>query len=480
MTQVTSTPSLFDLLPVELLSTIFSFVPAYTATSDPDRIEVIPTHLISVSSRFRSVAIITPELWTTIVVPPLNKHIDHIPVYIARSTLLPLHLVVHLSPSVPAYQRRSVFKKRLSSLVPERHRWKSLHIHMAGRQWKDITSILPNDLPNLKGFRIECEELGGGLMTFDTKAHKMSKLETVRINMDWSLAPWRRLEEFQISHVICDDVYWHHFLKTVQLNVQLRFLRINALRKQGQANYLDAITRITLPNLHTLHITKMTSGNLVGQFLATVDASNLRELVISGAGHQTSSEWSFQGAPFSFPTLERLLLRDVPGAVQVVRQSLLWAPSVKHFAVIGQSQTSGVRGYTGTGQSISIALRGLPKPENTRHQLHLESLTTRGIPPHSIKVPLEEGRLGIIWESMVINIHVDDTALSGTGKEDDFHHLEETMTWLRKRVIVRLWGQPSGVRYRTWDAVQKRAWTEHTDAGSAGALEGVWSSLILQ
>ncbi|KAG9002164.1 hypothetical protein FRB94_013216 [Tulasnella sp. JGI-2019a] len=463
------TPSLFDDLPVELVASIFSHLSRSTAANDQEHSK-IALLLSSVSKRFRSIAAITSDLWTTIVIPPLNKSIEHVPKYVARSATLPLDVIINLLPLVPAYQRRGVFKKRLSSLEPERHRWSTLHLHFP-KQWKDISSVLPDELPNLKDFRIECEGLGWGVMMCTTTAQRLTRLETVCVNLDWQNISWGSLEELQVNYVNCDEEYWQAFLETIRLNVQLRVFKIKALRKEGQTHHHALPTPpIVLPNLHTLHVTKMISGNLVGQLLAILDAPRLRELVISGAGHQTSAEWSFQATPFHFPALERLLLRDIPGAVQVVRQSLQWAPSVKHFAIISRGQASSACGPI---------LRGLVKPENT-YQLRLESLTTRGIQPHGIKIPLEEGRLGVVSQALVINIHIDDIALDGWAKEDEFEDMERAMAWLKKHVTVKLWGQPSGTRYRTWDAVQRRAWKEHEDAGSAGILQSVWPLGILR
>ncbi|KAG8964018.1 hypothetical protein FRC00_004046 [Tulasnella sp. 408] len=200
----------FALLPVELIANILYLV------CSPSTDQIIHAKLVyqlmSVCILFNDVILGKAEFWNSIVMPPYDRPIDHVPLYVQRSKSLPLHIILHLRPHDHGFSRRQRFKARTSTLFGEAHRWRTLQVVMDD-PWKDITSVLPPVLPILESLRVTSKHrhaLDRPPLCIRTRLPRLKFLQVEQVRLDWpALQLEQKLDTFLLHDLYLDTETCH-------------------------------------------------------------------------------------------------------------------------------------------------------------------------------------------------------------------------------------------------------------------------------
>ncbi|KAG9003517.1 hypothetical protein FRB90_011152 [Tulasnella sp. 427] len=447
-------------LPVELVGHILDL--ACPHSSDEKSYARAVNQVMSVCTLFNDVILGKPEFWKCIVIPPYDRPIDHIPLYIQRSKALSLDIIIHLSPDDSLYNRRQKFKARTGTLFGVADRWRTLQIVMDA-PWRDVTSVLPPSLPGLESLEItsrSAQSLDHPALSIRTLVPKLSSLKVNRARLDLlSLRSERELDVLHLCGLSLNTAKWFACFAFVRSCTRLRTLHFSAIvsRAVGTAlpDNLHQDQEIALQLLQTLDITTNASSAAMRHLLQIIEAPNLRSLSIGQLNPYTaaisSSGWTFEGLQLRFPLLERLALQRIFGSEDVVRSCLQALPTITHLAVLPHDHMTLLRLHL-TDSSGDIFCP------------HLRVLVTKFVPPRVLRSALKPYasagiRLGL-W------VHVDDIALSGLSDEFAFEELKRDVDWLRSSFDVRTTGAASTALYRSWEAVRSRSWRAHQELGA--------------
>ncbi|KAG9048129.1 hypothetical protein FS837_000700 [Tulasnella sp. UAMH 9824] len=458
----------FTLLPVELIANILFLV--CSPSTDPTIRAKSVYQLMSVCTLFNDIILGKPEFWNSIVMPPYDRPIDHVPVYIQRSKSLPLNIILHLRPHDHGFSRRQRFKARTCTLFGEAHRWRTLQV-MMDDPWKDITSVLPPVLPSLESLRVTSKHrhaLDRPPLCIRTRLPRLKFLQVEQVRLDWpALQLEQNLDTFFLHDLYLDTETWSACFGFLRTCTQLRNLEFRAIVPPSGVFVPLQTTpehEISLPFLQNLRITTNAPKPTTRSFIRHLHAPELRTLSISQTHILTftitSSQWDLEGAHLRFPRLERLVLQTISGVDEVVRNSLKDLPTITHLAILQGAFTS----------PSTLSLND--DPGNLLCP-HLTTFVTKGVAPQVLRSALEPYalagvRLGL-WS------HVDDVALSGVSGKDAFEELERNVDWLRRTFNLRTVGMASTALYRSWEAVRSREWMRHQALGAdVTEVEG-WS-----
>lgn len=428
--------------------------------------------VMSVCTLFNDVILGKPEFWTCIVIPPYDRPIDHVPLYIQRSKYLPLNIILHLRPHDHGFSRRQRFKARTRTLSGEAHRWRTLQIVMDD-PWRDVTSVLPPVLPTLESLHVMSKHRHGldqPALCIRTKFPKLESLRVDQVRLDWSTVQFENgLDALLLHDLSLDTEKWFACFGFIRSCTHLQRLQFSAVvPRNGIAVPLEPPPEqeLSLPFLQDLRISTNASEITMRYLLQTLHAPELRTLSIAQVHLLTlaivSSRWDFEGVRLQFPQLERLTLRGISGSEAVLQSFLKDLPTLTHLAVLHE--------YTSPST--------LPLSDDRGNLLcpNLTTLVTRDIPPQVLRSALEPYALA--GARVRLWTHVDDIAHSGLSGETAFEELERNVNWLKCAFNLKTTGSASTALYRSWEAVCKRMWLKHQEVGAdAPEVEG-WARLF--
>ncbi|KAG8907332.1 hypothetical protein FRB99_004579 [Tulasnella sp. 403] len=425
-----SKPAVFDFLPVELISIIFTTL---SESLPPDQRTRLPAFLSAVCKQFYTVVTDTPALWTTITNTSLR-----LTNYLLRSHNLLLHveLTYHPLANTPEQMR---------PLHHNAHRLATLHFTLA-KPVQDLSTLLPSTLPVLHKLSITCEDSWHEKTAIGVECLNLQHLETSRINLLWGRVPTRSLTHLTIIDCAWPATLWRMFLILLGENNRLRSLKIGMLTVRFEYNAPPiSPNSCIIPDLETLSLTTMISGNLVVKTLTALDAPHLQDLLLSGIG-DGRAQWLFDDIVLNFPNLRRLALHNVPGVDKVVAHCIPRLPTITHLAVL--SHPSILEEITLS--SVAHHPESLP---------NLNELTLRSVSPHAIRRVVD--RCSATGRRLRINMHVDSLGLRATASQADFDELDDCLAWLTQNAHITIFGKAASNLYRTWKDVQTGNWKTH-------------------
>lgn len=441
-------PSALDVLPVELIEAVFRCAAESQPTEDLPRLS---TNLISVCRHFKNVASEMPDLWTTIVIPPIPTSTYHIPLYLERSKDRPLNVILVLKPHAPAADRRRRFQGRVKILYPFIQRWKTLRIIME-YPWKDISSLFPSTVPNVEEVWIGTEMKSEMDTIWTTSFPRIKSLTVHRVNITWSNVPVTSLRQLELTEIWWTDTNWVAFIEVARKNLSLRKLRISihAFKYTGVGLPMS-LGKISLPELEKLTFQNRRSGTSTAHFLNMLSALQLQQLTLAGTGRADQLVWDFGPAAFSTPELTTLTLRNVRRVDDIILPCLLASSSLTRLSIINDQESPEHFTTLATVRDLDE----FPCP-------HLTYLATRFIQPAHVCDILQ--RQEFKHRRLTVWMHVDDIALPSTEPFAAFDALETSVTWLRENTDFHLFGVGRGGLYRDWETSRRRAWKEHSEA----------------
>ncbi|KAH9486407.1 hypothetical protein JR316_0000471 [Psilocybe cubensis] len=286
-------------LPTELLSYIF--ILAYscfpTDLPPPSRTST-PLVLCQTCSRWRTVALDTPDLWADVVFR-YEKGLDPrrtvllAKMFFARcGSLKPLSLQISRwsGPDFPD-DHQTIMENILRSLViPYASRFWRLHLRLSESTIYTFLSIAPQlSFPCLKSIHLECDNSsstrGPSLRKlFPANSPLLTKLGLsnfrYQLQVDDAFFPWK-----QLTHLYCHDTP----ISIPKIHALLRLCRslveclLSVDTRNDPSDFDISKARIRLISLQKLSLIFTTQGPLLGSFLEPLYTPNIKELTISNS-----------------------------------------------------------------------------------------------------------------------------------------------------------------------------------------------------
>jgi hypothetical protein len=204
-------------LPDELYSRIFQFCLPSSEFPQPRALEA-PLVFGLVNKRWRSVALSTPDLWTSIALFWIRPYkVPGLLSWFSRAGVKPISFSIVMTDSDYTEGGAQV----LQCLVSLSHRWYRVHLKFGGvymRDWINLLSPIQGNLPLLESLRIYIPR--GVSAPFFTSAPRLSSVGTRRhYTMRWNL-PWNQLTCLDV------DLSRRSLIRVLMLCVNLESLKL--------------------------------------------------------------------------------------------------------------------------------------------------------------------------------------------------------------------------------------------------------------
>ncbi|PPQ79856.1 hypothetical protein CVT25_002913 [Psilocybe cyanescens] len=296
-------------LPTELLSYIFilafSRFPTYLPPHGRTGTALV---VCQTCSRWRSVALDTPDLWADIIfryekgLDPYQTA-DLVVEYFARcGPLKPLSLDISQwsGSQIPANHQEVMQDVLRRLVVPYASRFRNLKLRLPESEIHSFLTMTHLTFPCLKSIHLECDYSSTDLkfrspasrVLFPANAPLLTELVVYNfrynLKVDHTFFPWNQLTRLSCQHTSVTIPQIHAILRRCH-NLTVCFLNIDTLISPSDFDISKA--RIRLLSMQQLFLSfTMDDGPLVGSFLEPLYIPNIKELSITNTTFGSRSQ----------------------------------------------------------------------------------------------------------------------------------------------------------------------------------------------
>lgn len=446
--------SLFDQLPVEIITQIFVFL--LSSTDGRTARFNIAAQLAGVSKRLRSIAISTPTLWTSYDITPAGKSEQPLASLLTRSSTLPLDITLRFLPT-----HRYPSCHHLRFLNKESYRWRSLEVATLGDfLHSSVQDAMPRSLPTLQELTLNHDgrQSTAGTLFMLLQFPDLRRLGTANVDIRWDdIGRLRRLEEITMHSTYWEGLDFPPFLDVLRINPGLRRIHMEVMVFLTMDDWGPRpVLPVVMPSLQSLRLLKIGSDGLISRLLPILHAPRLEELLLSGTGGRgrDSQAWDLSG-DLHLPALQRLALLEVPAAQATIDYFVSRLPRLTHV-IIGDLQRIAGPGIPWLG--IADLLRA-------KHpDIRLESLVLRGMLPKTRwRMSTSSRRSGA--QPLPTGISLGGAML-----------VEEGLVQLMGEMKLSVWNEPSVRGFGSWIWFKGNVWQEDGVQRADDMMEGRWPS----